>query len=259
MSTDLPTGDLTDDAVLGGRLRLLQPRAGHRFGHDAILLAAATAAKSGERAVEFGAGVGAAGLALAARVPAVSVTLIDVDADLAALARENAARNALAERVSALALDVTAPAEQFTTAGLLPASIDHVLTNPPFHDAARQPGSPDARRRLAHAAPRATLKPWLRAAGHLLRPGGIVTLIFSADGLGDVLGAFGEEFGAVAVLPIYPKPAAPAIRVMVRAVKGGRAPLTVSPALVLNGGDGRPTAEAEAILRAGTALPFDRG
>src|SRR3954467_1857941 len=69
-------GDVTDDAVLGGRLRLLQPRRGHRFGHDAILLAAATQARAGEHAVEFGAGVGAAGLALAARCPDVRVTLI---------------------------------------------------------------------------------------------------------------------------------------------------------------------------------------
>ena len=56
------------DAVLGGRLKLRQPLKGHRVGHDAILLAAATGGRAGEHAVEFGAGVGAAGLALAARV-----------------------------------------------------------------------------------------------------------------------------------------------------------------------------------------------
>src|SRR5262245_20733903 len=69
--------DVTEDAVLGGRLRLRQPRRGHRVGHDAILLAAATAALPGERAVELGSGVGAAGLALAARVPGLAVTLVE--------------------------------------------------------------------------------------------------------------------------------------------------------------------------------------
>src|SRR5579872_6937165 len=78
--------DLTDDAALGGRLRLLQPRRGHRFGHDAILLAAATPVQAGDRVAELGAGVGAAGLALAVRVPGVRVTLVEIDADLAALA-----------------------------------------------------------------------------------------------------------------------------------------------------------------------------
>ena len=57
--------ETSDDAVLGGRLRLRQPLRGHRVGHDAILLAAATAAQAGEHAVDLGAGVGAAGLALA--------------------------------------------------------------------------------------------------------------------------------------------------------------------------------------------------
>ena len=84
---------VTDDAVLDGRLRLRQPGKGHRVGHDAILLAAATAAKKGEHAVDLGAGVGGAGLALASRVDGLRVTLVEIDPALAALAAENAARN----------------------------------------------------------------------------------------------------------------------------------------------------------------------
>ena len=57
-AADIGDLDLTEDGALGGRLRLRQPRRGHRFGHDAVLLAAATAAQPGERVVEFGAGVG---------------------------------------------------------------------------------------------------------------------------------------------------------------------------------------------------------
>src|SRR5262249_52949707 len=88
-----PAEQLTDDAALGGHLRLLQPRRGHRFGHDAILLAAATPARSGDRVADLGAGVGAAGLALACRVPSARITLVEIDAHLAALAQENATRN----------------------------------------------------------------------------------------------------------------------------------------------------------------------
>ena len=57
--------EFTEDAVLGGKLLLKQPRRGHRFGHDALLLAAACPARARERVVDLGAGVGAAGLALA--------------------------------------------------------------------------------------------------------------------------------------------------------------------------------------------------
>ena len=77
--------------MLGGRLRLRQPARGHRFGHDAILLAAACPARAGEQVVDLGAGVGAAGLALAARVDGMPVTLVEIDPQLAALAAENAA------------------------------------------------------------------------------------------------------------------------------------------------------------------------
>src|SRR5215475_13456262 len=99
-----PDADCSDDAVLGGRLRLLQPRSGHRFGHDALLLAAAVRATAGELALELGSGVGAAGLALAARIPGVSVSLVEIDASLAELAQENARRNRLSDRVSAYCL-----------------------------------------------------------------------------------------------------------------------------------------------------------
>src|ERR1700740_1903825 len=78
--------DTTEDAFLGGQLRLRQPRSGHRSGHDAILLAAATAARTGDRVIEFGAGVGAAGLALARRVGGIELVLVEIDPQLARLA-----------------------------------------------------------------------------------------------------------------------------------------------------------------------------
>jgi tRNA1(Val) A37 N6-methylase TrmN6 len=245
--------DISEDAVLGGRLVLRQPLRGHRFGHDAILLAAAVAAQPGEHAVELGAGVGAAGLALACRIAGLAVTLLEIDPALAALARDNAERNGLAARVRAVCLDVAAPAPAFTAAGLEPESVAHVLMNPPFN-AAQNP-SPDPARRLARTASHDTARQWLHAAARLLHPGGTVTLIWRADGLDDVLAALATGFGGTAVLPIHPKPGASAIRVIVRAVKGANVPLMLQPGLVLADAAGKPTAEAEAVLRRGAALP----
>jgi tRNA1(Val) A37 N6-methylase TrmN6 len=84
----------------------------------------------------------------------------------------------------------------------------------------------------------------------------MVTLIWRADGLGDVVSAFGAGFGGVTVLPVYPRPNAAAIRVLVRAIKGSGAPLAIAPGLTLNDEDGRPSAEAEAVLRSGAALKW---
>jgi tRNA1(Val) A37 N6-methylase TrmN6 len=246
--------DITQDAVLGGRLHLRQLARGHRVGHDAILLAASVPARAGEEVVDLGAGVGGAGLALATRVARVRLTLVELDPQLAALAAENATLNRLAARV--VTLDATAPARAFTGAGLRADSVARVMMNPPFNDPARQRASPDRRRSLAHVAPRTALAAWTRTAARLLRPRGTLSLIWRADGLGDVLTALTPVFGAIAVLPIHPKPAEAAIRVLVQAAKASRGPLALLPGLVLNDQAGRATPAADAILRDGEALPL---
>jgi tRNA1(Val) A37 N6-methylase TrmN6 len=253
----LAPSDQTDDMVLGGRLRLLQKRRGHRVGHDAILLAAATQAHPGDRMVDLGAGIGAAGLALARRMADVSVTLVDIDPELVALAEQNILRNGLAERVRAVRLDVAAPSDQFAAASLGPGSADCVLMNPPFNRADRQNVSPDPQRRVAHAAPEGGLMEWVGAAHWLLHSAGMLTLIWRADGLAEVLAALEGRFGGIVVLPVHGRIGQPAIRVLVRAVKGSGAPLVLRPSFMLNDEAGRPTAEAEAVLRGGEILPLD--
>jgi tRNA1(Val) A37 N6-methylase TrmN6 len=250
MSSD----ETSEDAVLGGKLVLRQPLRGHRFGHDAILLAAATAAQAGEQAVELGAGVGAAGLALARRIEGLGVTLVEIDPALTVLAADNAARNGLADRVRAVCLDVVAPEAAFAAAGLVPASADRVLMNPPFN--ASQNPSPDRGRRLARTGSDDTLTLWLATAARLLRPSGVVTLIWRADGLAGVIAALAQNFGAIAVLPIHPKPGAPAIRVLASAVKERSRALSLLSGFVLADANGKPTAQAETILRDGAALPL---
>jgi tRNA1(Val) A37 N6-methylase TrmN6 len=246
-------GKTTEDGILGGRLRIRQPLRGHRVGHDAILLAAATGARGGERAIDLGSGVGAAGLALAARVPGLTVTLIEIDPVLCALAAENARLNGLDNRVRALTLDVEKP-DTFEAVGLSDDAVDRVLMNPPFHDARRQNVSPDPRRRLAHVGTPGLLARWVGTAAWLLKPRGILTLIWRADGLADVLATLRPSFGDIAVLPVLPREAAPAIRVIVRAAKASGGPELSYPAIALNDEQGQPTEAAEAVLRGGKTL-----
>ena len=153
--------EISEDAVLGGRLRLRQLLTGHRVGHDAILLAAGTGGRAGEHAVDLGAGVGAAGLALAARVPGLKVTLVEIDPALCALASGNAQLNNMADRVSTIACDAE-DADALAAAGI--GNVDRVLMNPPFHDATRLNLSPDPGRRLAHAAAPGLLRRWVASA-----------------------------------------------------------------------------------------------
>jgi tRNA1(Val) A37 N6-methylase TrmN6 len=242
----------SEDAFLGGQLRLRQPLSGHRAGHDAMLLAAATAARPGDRVADLGAGVGAAGLALARRIGGVRLVLVEIDPGLAGLARDNAAANAIAADV--VGLDVTAEASAFAAAGLAPDSLDGVLMNPPFNDPARHRPSPDTARATAHVAAATTLEAWVHAARRMLKSGGLLTLIWRADGLDDVLAALSRGFGSLAVQPVHGDPRKPAIRVLVRAVKGGRAPTRILPAVMLNRAPGVPNEEITAILAGKGAL-----
>lgn len=248
--------DITDDAILNGRLRLYQPKRGHRFGHDAILLAAAVPAEPGERALELGAGVGAASLALLSRVPGTDATLIEIDPQLCELANENIARNGFMGRARAIALDAEAAPEIFRAAGVEPGSFDHVLMNPPFNDASHQP-SPDTLRRRAHEGPEGLLAGWLATAREMLTGSGQVTLIWRAEGIDEVLSALHDGFGGLSVIPVYPAPERLAIRVIVSAIRGSEASQRTLPGLTLNGSDGRPSDDAEKILRGGGGLPLE--
>jgi tRNA1(Val) A37 N6-methylase TrmN6 len=247
-------GDVTEDAFLGGKLRLRQPKSGHRAGHDAMLLAAATPACPGGRVVDLGAGVGAAGLAVAKRVAGIKPVLVEIDEGLAELARANALANAIVAET--LVLDVTSGAERFASAGLAPDSVDVVLMNPPFNDASRHRASPDGARAMAHVAAAETLEGWIHAARRILKSGGRLVIIWRADGLADVLTALGRGFGGVMILPVHAEAASPAMRVLVRATKGGRAPTCLLAGLVLNDDANRPTPTVQAILAGESPLPL---
>ena len=147
----------------------------------------------------------------------------------------------------AVCLDVESTAADFAAAGLASGFAACVLMNPPFN-VLQQP-SPDHARRLAHAATAGMLERWLRTAARLLHADGVVTLIWRADGLTNVLVALEKDFGAITVLQVHPKPGAAAIRVLARATKGSRAPLALLPGFLLADADGKPTAAAEAVLR----------
>ena len=251
--TELP-GQFTEDAFLGGKLRLRQLKSGHRAGHDAMLLAAATSARSGDRVVDFGAGVGAAGLAVAKRVAGIDLVLVEIDEVLADLARGNALANTIAADV--IVLDVMSAAAEFAATGLPPDSVDVVLMNPPFNDSTRHRASPDKAREIAHVATAATLEGWVHAARRILKSGGVLTMIWRADGLAELLAALDRGFGSLAILPVHGDAASPAIRVLVRAIKGGGAPLRMHAALLLNNEAAMPDQQVQDILVGKGVLPL---
>lgn len=242
------------DAFLGGRLSLRQPGSGHRAGTDAVLLAACLPADARGRAVDVGAGVGAAGLSALTRACDLDMTCVEIDPALTALCAQNIAGNGLAGRARAVAADVLKPASR-RAAGLADSGFDWALTNPPFLDPAASRASPDAAKARAHVAG-GGLEAWMKASLALLAPGGSFLMIHRADALADILSSAKGRIGGLRLMAVHAKAGEPAVRLLVSGRKGSRGPLAILPPLVLHEPGGRFTRESEAIHRgeAGIAL-----
>ena len=242
----LPDG-VSHDALLNGRIRLRQPRRGYRVAMDAVLLAAATAAAPGERVADLGTGVGGAALCLATRVSGVCVVGLELQLELAALGAANVTDNALNGRVSVVVGDVA-------RSPLKPGSFDRVMANPPYMRAGAHTRAADPSRAVANGEGEAGLAAWLRCAALALRPRGVLTLIHRADRLDEVLALMHKDFGALVLFPVWPRAGVAARRILVTGRRGAASPARLAPGLVLHEGDGRFTAEADAVLRGGGGL-----
>jgi len=243
------TEALTDDRLLGGRVRLAQPARGYRVAIDTVLLAAAVPARAGERVLDAGCGVGGAALCLAARVPGVTVTGLDADTDLVRIAAANAEENGVTDRVSFHSGDIASPWS------VLPrGTFDHAMANPPYLAAGAGRASADGRKAAATVEGGADLVSWIDVCLSAVRARGSVTVVHRADRLEALLAAFAVRAGGIVVFPLWPSDGADAKRVIVTARKGSATPTRLARGLVLHHASGGFTDEAEAILRHGTAL-----
>lgn len=248
----MPPGEpmpTTVDMFLGGRIAISQPRDGYRAGSDPVLMAAAVRAKAGERVLDLGCGVGTAALCLLARVADARVTGLELQPELAGLARANAEANHLADRFAVVEGCLARPPSLLRGQGF-----DHVMTNPPWYEPGTVTAPPAASKATGHVEGAVDLDAWLKAAVRFLRPKGRLTVIHRADRLADILAALRGRTGGITVLPLHPRPGKPAVRVIVTARQGVRTPLEVLPGLVMHGADGAYAEAVEAVLRHGAAL-----
>lgn len=244
-------GEVTRDRFLNGRLTILQPRTGYRAATDPVLLAAAIAAEPGENVLELGCGVGVASLCLAARLPGLALTGVELQPAYAALARQNAEANGI--RFEIVEDTLTGPA-------IRSRRFDQVMANPPYFAPGAGTPARDAGRETAFRED-VPLASWIDIALRRTRDGGTVTLIHLAERLPDILAHLGPRAGDIAVLPVAPRAGRPASRIILRARKGSRAPFRLLAPFVLHDGDRHLvdgddyTTAARSVLRDGVALP----
>lgn len=258
-ATGMKTASHTIDAFHRGHFFLVQPRGkGHRAGMDAMMLAATVPSSFSGRLADFGAGAGAAGLAVASRCAGASVVLVERSAEMADFAAQTLAlkQNAhLRNRVSLLTADVTLTGRARVAAGLDDASFDFVVMNPPFNTA-RDRATPDALKGEAHVMEDGMFERWIRSAAAVVRPRGRLALIARPGSLTAILAALGGRFGGAEIVPIQPRADEPAIRIILRAVRGSRAGLSLMPPLVLHDASGDPFSPHADAINNGRASLF---
>lgn len=238
--------EVTHDAFLGGRLTVAQPARGFRAGLDSVLLGAAVGHVSGEL-LDLGAGVGTAALVALADHADLAATLVESDPAMAALAVDNLRANGLASRATVLNLDLTASGRARAAAGLRADRYASVIANPPFFDGGTRASARGGQARQMSAD---ALQLWVKTAATHASPGGEAIFIHTAAALPALLAAFGARFGAITVLPLTPRAGEPAHRILVRGIKGSRAPLTLLASRALHTPGGRQfRPEFEAIFR----------
>lgn len=248
------------DEFLGGKVVVRQPVAGYRAGADPVFLAAAVAAKPGERVLELGCGSGVALLCLAARVPGLALTGVERNPEAAELARENFALNAGLDTGSREI--VTADLAQLPD-GVTATGFHHVIANPPFFDRNDGSKSVDAGREAGRGE-ETPLATWIDVAVRRLLPKGTLTLVHRAERLPQCLAALDGRMGGASVLPLVARAGRPAKSMILRAKKGSKTPFRIESPFVLHEGDHHEkdgdsyTTAAQAVLRKGEALPLGR-
>jgi tRNA1(Val) A37 N6-methylase TrmN6 len=240
--------DLTEDAFLGGKVQLLQPKIGYRAGVDPVFLAASVNASAGQSVLDLGCGVGAAALCLGARVPGVKLTGVERQSEYAELAQRNGLETVCADLSD---LPDVIRQKQF----------DHVIANPPYFDrnssvAARDLGREGA---LGEDTP---LLVWMKVAAKRLKPRGYVHFIHRIERLPDLMAAVPSDLGSVQVLPLAPRVGRKAELVILRARKDGRAAFELFSPCILHRGERHERdgdsymPEIKSVLRDGAALKF---
>lgn len=241
--------EITEDAIYGGNLMIRQPAKGYRVNVDTILLAASLGPDLSGRFVELGCGVGAAILIAAKNHPANKDAFVGIERDpaMAALARANVVANDLpVEIVEADALETAAS-----------GSFDHVFFNPPY-DQDGDGRAPAETRRAAYISER-PLGDWIKIWSNRMSGQASLTLIQRPSRVPEILATLDGRLGGTSVFPIRPHAGAQARRIIVRAWKGSRAPLTLHAGLDLHPEDGgtKYTAETDAILRGEAFIALD--
>ena len=238
------SGGRTEDTFFNGGIKVFQHREGYRFSIDAVLLAAFSAPGIKDRIVDLGTGCGIIALILGHRHPAVSITGIEVQPELAELAELNVEANGLKERITIIRKDMRLLSIQDVC-----GPVDLVISNPPYRKGRSGRVNPHPQRAVARHEILATLQDVAGAGARLLGIGGRFATVYPADRITDLLtGLRCAGIEPKHIQTVHAKAHDPARLVLVSGIKGGSTGAAVHEPLVIHRPDGTYTDGVQAMF-----------
>jgi tRNA1Val (adenine37-N6)-methyltransferase len=162
-------------------LKLLQPTNGYRFSADALLLANFAVVPAGGRVIDLGCGCGIIALLLAQRPKVRSVVGLELQPELAQLARENVRQNYLEDKVSIVEGDLRQVADLFKR-----GEFDALVSNPPYWQVGTGRINPNPNLAMARHELQGNMTQLLQAGAYLVRPKGKINLIYPVHRLAEL-------------------------------------------------------------------------
>ena len=234
----------TCDAILGGKVRIVQPRRGYRFSVDSILLARFASVRARDRILELGAGTGVISLTIAALQHPREIVALEIQSDLAAIIRRNAKLNGI-ETIRTIAGDLRNPDD----AAIERESFDLVIANPPYRASNAGRISPHQARQIARAEALATLEDFVAAASRYARRGGRVAFVFAADRSAELIAMLRDHhLEPKRIRFVHPYADAVATTILIEARKNGGIEVAIEPPLIMFEAPGVYSREGRAML-----------
>ncbi len=247
------TASLTVDSLFNGRVILRQPKEGYRFSLDAILLAGLTRVEAGDRVMDLGTGCGVVAIVFAHRGQARQIVGLELQEELAGLARWNVAENGLENHVKIDAMDYRRVSAHYPS-----GSFDLLVANPPYRRLQAGRMNPHGQKARARHELTGSVREVFAAARHLLPVGGRVALIYPAVRLVHlVVSAEEHGFAPKELTMIHSDPSGTGRLVHVECRKGGGEELKVKPPFFIYDEKGAHTHEMQQLYE--ERLPPSRG
>lgn len=237
-------GERLDSLQFQG-LKIIQKEKGFCFGTDSVLLADFASVRSGDRVVDLGTGTGILSILMASRQEKSTYLALEIQPDMADMARRSVALNGFQGRIAVLTCDFRTIPSQIGYGGFTLA-----VCNPPYGKAGGTLPSLNEEQRIARYEDTCTVEDMAHSATALLRTGGRLAVIYPASRALELMCALrNEHLEPKRVRTVHSRVDREPKLILLEAVKGGGSMLHWLPPLILSEADGSPTAEFKRIYR----------